>query len=62
MDSVFFMGRDRDKFFKRRLKSEFVETFFFRKLRVVKSEYEIFKFTVDLEDSRFERGVRFWNC
>uniref|UniRef100_H0WWP3 Signal induced proliferation associated 1 like 2 n=1 Tax=Otolemur garnettii TaxID=30611 RepID=H0WWP3_OTOGA len=62
MDSALLMGRDRDKPFKRRLKSESVETSLFRKLRTVKSEHETFKFTSDLEESRLERGVRSWNC
>ncbi|XP_078213448.1 signal-induced proliferation-associated 1-like protein 2 isoform X6 [Callithrix jacchus] len=62
MDSALLMGRDRDKPFKRRLKSESVETSLFRKLRTVKSEHETFKFTSDLEESRLERGVRPWNC
>nr|KAF6400027.1 signal induced proliferation associated 1 like 2 [Molossus molossus] len=62
MDSALLMGRDRDKPFKRRLKSESVETSLFRKLRTVKSEHETFKFTSDLEDGRLERGIRPWNC
>uniref|UniRef100_G1L7L2 Signal induced proliferation associated 1 like 2 n=1 Tax=Ailuropoda melanoleuca TaxID=9646 RepID=G1L7L2_AILME len=62
MDSALLMGRDRDKPFKRRLKSESVETSLFRKLRTVKSEHEAFKFTCDPEDGRLERGVRPWNC
>ncbi|XP_055281780.1 signal-induced proliferation-associated 1-like protein 2 isoform X3 [Moschus berezovskii] len=62
MDSALLLGRDRDKPFKRRLKSESVETSLFRKLRAVKSEHEAFKFTCELEDGRLERGVRPWNC
>ncbi|XP_064132747.1 signal-induced proliferation-associated 1-like protein 2 isoform X3 [Loxodonta africana] len=62
VDSALLMGRDRDKPFKWRLKSESVETSLFRKLRTVKSEHETFKFTSDLEDSRLERGVRPWHC
>ncbi|XP_065778381.1 signal-induced proliferation-associated 1-like protein 2 isoform X4 [Muntiacus reevesi] len=62
MDSALLLGRDRDKPFKRRLKSESVETSLFRKLRAVKSEHETFKFTCELEDGRLERGVRPWNC
>ncbi|XP_036881460.1 signal-induced proliferation-associated 1-like protein 2 isoform X3 [Manis javanica] len=62
MDSALLMGRGRDKPFKRRVKSESVETSLFRKLRTVKSEHETFRFTSDLEDSRLERGVRPWNC
>ncbi|XP_056672111.1 signal-induced proliferation-associated 1-like protein 2 isoform X4 [Monodelphis domestica] len=62
MDNALLMGRDRDKNFKRRLKSESVETSLFRKLRTVKSEHETFKFTSDLEESRLERSVRPWNC
>ncbi|EFB26415.1 hypothetical protein PANDA_005335, partial [Ailuropoda melanoleuca] len=62
MDSALLMGRDRDKPFKRRLKSESVETSLFRKLRTVKSEHEAFKFTCDPEDGRLERGIRPWNC
>ncbi|KAI4555610.1 hypothetical protein MJG53_019300 [Ovis ammon polii x Ovis aries] len=62
VDSALLLGRDRDKPFKRRLKSESVETSLFRKLRAVKSEHEAFKFTCELEDGRLERGVRPWNC
>ncbi|XP_040098672.1 signal-induced proliferation-associated 1-like protein 2 isoform X1 [Oryx dammah] len=62
MDSALLLGRDRDKPFKRRLKSESVETSLFRRLRAVKSEHEAFKFTCELEDGRLERGVRPWNC
>ncbi|XP_044797956.2 signal-induced proliferation-associated 1-like protein 2 isoform X3 [Bubalus bubalis] len=62
MDSALLLGRDRDKPFKRRLKSESVETSLFRKLRAVKSEHETFKFACELEDGRLERGVRPWNC
>ncbi|XP_075388206.1 signal-induced proliferation-associated 1-like protein 2 isoform X2 [Tenrec ecaudatus] len=62
MDSAVLLGRDRDKPFKRRLKSESVETSLFRKLRTVKSEHETFKFASDLEDSRLERGVQPWHC
>ncbi|XP_042542152.1 signal-induced proliferation-associated 1-like protein 2 isoform X2 [Dipodomys spectabilis] len=62
MDSALLMGRDRDKPFKRRLKSESVETSLFRKLRTVKSEHETFRFTSDLEEGRLERGVRPWSC
>ncbi|XP_045715520.1 signal-induced proliferation-associated 1-like protein 2 isoform X1 [Phyllostomus hastatus] len=62
VDGALLVGRDRDKPFKRRLKSESVETSLFRKLRTVKSEHETFRFTSDLEDGRLERGVRPWNC
>uniref|UniRef100_A0A250Y816 Signal-induced proliferation-associated 1-like protein 2 n=1 Tax=Castor canadensis TaxID=51338 RepID=A0A250Y816_CASCN len=62
MDGAFLVGRDRDKPFKRRLKSESVETSLFRKLRTVKSEHETFKFTSDLEEGRLDRGVRPWSC
>lgn len=62
VDSALLVGRDRDKPFKRRLKSESVETSLFRKLRTVKSEHETFKFVSDLEDSRLDRVVRPWNC
>ncbi|XP_040823931.1 signal-induced proliferation-associated 1-like protein 2 isoform X2 [Ochotona curzoniae] len=62
MDSALLMGRDRDKPFKRRLKSESVETSLFRKLRTVKSEHETFKFTSELEEGRLERVVRPWHC
>ncbi|XP_048223336.1 LOW QUALITY PROTEIN: signal-induced proliferation-associated 1-like protein 2 [Perognathus longimembris pacificus] len=62
MDSALLMGRDRNKPFKRRLKSESVETSLFRKLRTVKSEHEAFKFTSDLEEGRLERGARPWSC
>ncbi|KAG3257844.1 signal-induced proliferation-associated 1-like protein 2 isoform X1 [Ictidomys tridecemlineatus] len=62
VDSALLVGRDRDKPFKRRLKSESVETSLFRKLRTVKSEHETFKFVSDLEDGRLDRVVRPWNC
>lgn len=62
MDGGLLMGRDRDKPFKRRLKSESVETSLFRKLRAVKSEHETFKFTSDLEEGRLDRGIRPWSC
>ncbi|XP_019405402.1 PREDICTED: signal-induced proliferation-associated 1-like protein 2 isoform X2 [Crocodylus porosus] len=62
MDSGQLIGRDRDKSFKRRLKSEAVETSLFRKLRTVKSEHETFKFSSELDDGRLERNIRFWNC
>ncbi|XP_029425569.1 signal-induced proliferation-associated 1-like protein 2 isoform X2 [Nannospalax galili] len=62
MDGALLMGRDRDKPFKRRLKSESVETSLFRKLRTVKSEHETLKFTSDLEEGRLDRGVRPWSC
>lgn len=61
MDSALLIGRDREKSFKRRLKSEAVETSLFRKLRTVKSEHETFKFSSDLDD-RLDRNVRSWNC
>ncbi|XP_059571425.1 signal-induced proliferation-associated 1-like protein 2 isoform X3 [Alligator mississippiensis] len=62
MDSGLLIGRDRDKSFKRRLKSEAVETSLFRKLRTVKSEHETFKFSSELDDGRLERNIRSWNC
>ncbi|XP_013201458.1 signal-induced proliferation-associated 1-like protein 2 isoform X1 [Microtus ochrogaster] len=62
VDGGLLMGRDRDKPFKRRLKSESVETSLFRKLRTVKSEHETFKFTSDLEEGRLDRGIRPWSC
>ncbi|XP_074846273.1 signal-induced proliferation-associated 1-like protein 2 isoform X7 [Carettochelys insculpta] len=62
MDSALLIGRDRDKSFKWRLKSEAVETSLFRKLRTVKSEHETFKFSSELDDGRFERNSRPWNC
>lgn len=61
MDSALLIGREREKSFKRRLKSETVETSLFRKLRTVKSEHETFKFSSDLDD-RLDRNVRSWNC
>nr|XP_045005266.1 signal-induced proliferation-associated 1-like protein 2 isoform X2 [Jaculus jaculus] len=62
MDRALLMGRGRDKPFKRRLKSESVETSLFRKLRTAKSEHEAFKFTSELEEGRLDRGVRPWSC
>ncbi|ELK05078.1 Signal-induced proliferation-associated 1-like protein 2 [Pteropus alecto] len=61
-DGALLVGRDGDTPFKRRLKSEAVETSLFRKLRPARSEHETFRFTSDLEDGRQERGVRPWNC
>ncbi|XP_066092286.1 signal-induced proliferation-associated 1-like protein 2 isoform X2 [Saccopteryx bilineata] len=62
MDSALLVGRDRDRHFKRRFKSELVETSLFRKLRTVKSEHETFKFMSDLEDGHLEPGIHPWNC
>nr|XP_060609808.1 signal-induced proliferation-associated 1-like protein 2 isoform X5 [Anolis sagrei ordinatus] len=62
MDSALLIGRDRDKSFKWRLKSESVETSLFRKLRTAKSEHETLKFSSELEDSRHEKNVHPWNC
>ncbi|XP_029449720.1 signal-induced proliferation-associated 1-like protein 2 isoform X2 [Rhinatrema bivittatum] len=62
MDSAVLIGRDRDKSFKHRLKSESVETSLFRKLRTVKSEHEALKFSFELDDGRFERSIGFWSC
>ncbi|XP_021504094.1 signal-induced proliferation-associated 1-like protein 2 isoform X2 [Meriones unguiculatus] len=61
-DGGLLMGRGRDKPFKRRLKSESVETSLFRKLRTVKSEHETFKLASDLEEGHRDRGVRPWRC
>ncbi|KAM4692839.1 signal-induced proliferation-associated 1-like protein 2 isoform 2-T2 [Discoglossus pictus] len=62
MDSAMLVGRDRDKLFKRRLKTEAVETSLFRKLRTVKSEHDSLKFSFDLDDCRFEKSVHLWTC
>uniref|UniRef100_A0A8D2LUQ1 Signal induced proliferation associated 1 like 2 n=1 Tax=Varanus komodoensis TaxID=61221 RepID=A0A8D2LUQ1_VARKO len=62
MDSALLFGRDRDKSFKWRLKSESVETSLFRKLRTVKSEHETLKFSCEVEDSRLDKNVHPWNC
>ncbi|XP_042305842.1 signal-induced proliferation-associated 1-like protein 2 isoform X8 [Sceloporus undulatus] len=62
MDSALLIGRDRDKSFKWRLKSESVETSLFRKLRTAKSEHETLKFSSELEDCRHEKNVHPWNC
>ncbi|KAH0622491.1 hypothetical protein JD844_024848 [Phrynosoma platyrhinos] len=62
MDSALLIGRDRDKSFKWRLKSESVETSLFRKLRTAKSEHETLKFSSELEDGRHEKNVHPWNC
>lgn len=62
MDGGLLMGRDREKPFKRRLKSESVETSLFRKLRTVKSEHETFRFTSEQEEGRLDRGIRPWSC
>ncbi|XP_008122481.1 signal-induced proliferation-associated 1-like protein 2 isoform X4 [Anolis carolinensis] len=62
MDSALLIGRDRDKSFKWRLKSESVETSLFRKLRTAKSEHETLKFSSELEDGRTEKNVHPWNC
>ncbi|KAL8185894.1 UNVERIFIED_CONTAM: Signal-induced proliferation-associated 1 like protein 2 [Gekko kuhli] len=62
MDSALLIGRDRDKPFKRRLKSEAVETSLFRKLRTAKSEHETLKFQSELEDKGLEKNVHPWNC
>ncbi|XP_062980442.1 signal-induced proliferation-associated 1-like protein 2 isoform X4 [Elgaria multicarinata webbii] len=62
MDSALLIGRDRDKSFKWRLKSESVETSLFRKLRTAKSEHETLKFSCEIEDSRLDKNVHPWNC
>nr|XP_056709306.1 signal-induced proliferation-associated 1-like protein 2 [Euleptes europaea] len=62
MDSALLIGRDRDKPFKWRLKSECVETSLFRKLRTAKSEHETLKFPSELEDKGLEKHVHPWNC
>ncbi|XP_034964340.1 signal-induced proliferation-associated 1-like protein 2 isoform X4 [Zootoca vivipara] len=62
MDSALLIGRDRDKSFKWRLKSESVETSLFRKLRTAKSEHETLKFSSELEESRLDKNVHPWNC
>lgn len=62
MDSALLIGRDRDKPFKWRLKSESVETSLFRKLRTAKSEHETLKFQSELEDKGLEKNAHPWNC
>ncbi|XP_039208970.1 signal-induced proliferation-associated 1-like protein 2 isoform X2 [Crotalus tigris] len=62
MDSTLLIGRDQEKSFKWRLKSESVETSLFKKLRTAKSEHEALKFVSELEDSRLEKNVHPWNC
>ncbi|XP_028579870.2 signal-induced proliferation-associated 1-like protein 2 isoform X5 [Podarcis muralis] len=62
MDSALLIGRDRDKSFKWRLKSESVETSLFRKLRTAKSEHETLKFSSELEESRLDKNAHPWNC
>ncbi|XP_048342069.1 signal-induced proliferation-associated 1-like protein 2 isoform X3 [Sphaerodactylus townsendi] len=62
MDSALLIGRDRDKPFKWKLKSEAVETSLFRKLRTAKSEHETLKFPSELEDKGLEKHLHPWNC
>lgn len=62
VDSALVTGRDRDKPFKWRLKSESSETSLFLKLQTVKGEHETFKLTSDLEDGRLQRGIHPWKC
>ncbi|XP_072849581.2 signal-induced proliferation-associated 1-like protein 2 isoform X3 [Pogona vitticeps] len=62
MDGAVLIGRDQDKSFKWKLKSESVETSLFRKLRTAKSEHETLKFSSELEDSRLEKNIHPWNC
>uniref|UniRef100_A0A670Z3F4 Signal induced proliferation associated 1 like 2 n=1 Tax=Pseudonaja textilis TaxID=8673 RepID=A0A670Z3F4_PSETE len=62
MDSTLLIGRDQEKSFKWRLKSESVETSLFKKLRTAKSEHEALKFAAELEDSRLEKNAHPWNC
>ncbi|XP_077202399.1 signal-induced proliferation-associated 1-like protein 2 isoform X4 [Paroedura picta] len=62
MDSALLIGRDRDKPFKWRLKSESVETSLFRKLRTAKSEHETLKLQSELEDKGLEKNIHPWNC
>uniref|UniRef100_A0A8C5SKL3 Uncharacterized protein n=1 Tax=Laticauda laticaudata TaxID=8630 RepID=A0A8C5SKL3_LATLA len=62
VDSTLLLGRDQEKSFKWRLKSESVETSLFKKLRTAKSEHEALKFAAELEESRLEKNVHPWNC
>ncbi|RXN00886.1 Signal-induced proliferation-associated 1-like protein 2 [Acipenser ruthenus] len=55
VDSSLLYSRERDKFFKRRLKSETVETSLFRKLRTIKSEHDGLRFSTEHDDCRLER-------
>ncbi|XP_058880364.1 signal-induced proliferation-associated 1-like protein 2 isoform X5 [Acipenser ruthenus] len=55
VDSSLLYSRERDKFFKRRLKSETVETSLFRKLRTIKSEHDGLRFSTEQDDCRLER-------
>uniref|UniRef100_H3A7K5 Signal induced proliferation associated 1 like 2 n=1 Tax=Latimeria chalumnae TaxID=7897 RepID=H3A7K5_LATCH len=52
IDSSLLIGRDRDKSFKRMLKSETVETSLFRRLRAVKKQ----------DDNRLDRYIHPWTC
>ncbi|XP_054844049.1 signal-induced proliferation-associated 1-like protein 2 isoform X3 [Eublepharis macularius] len=62
MDSALLIGRDRDKPFKWRLKTEAAETSLFRKLRTARSEHETLKFSSELEDKGLEKNVHPWHC
>ncbi|XP_053567097.1 signal-induced proliferation-associated 1-like protein 2 isoform X4 [Bombina bombina] len=62
IDGALLLGRDRDKLFKRRLKTEAVEPSLFRKLRAVKSEHDSIKFSFDLDDGRFEKSLHLGTC
>ncbi|XP_064411838.1 signal-induced proliferation-associated 1-like protein 2 isoform X3 [Latimeria chalumnae] len=62
IDSSLLIGRDRDKSFKRMLKSETVETSLFRRLRAVKSEHEAFRFSTEQDDNRLDRYIHPWTC
>ncbi|XP_041106736.1 signal-induced proliferation-associated 1-like protein 2 isoform X1 [Polyodon spathula] len=55
VDSSLLYSREREKFFKRRLKSETVETSLFRKLRTIKSEHDSLRFSTEQDDCRLDR-------
>ncbi|XP_039593901.1 signal-induced proliferation-associated 1-like protein 2 isoform X2 [Polypterus senegalus] len=55
VDNSLFYSRESDKSFKRRLKSESVETSLFRKLRTLKSEPEGLRFSMEQDDGKLEK-------
>ncbi|XP_053314461.1 signal-induced proliferation-associated 1-like protein 2 isoform X2 [Spea bombifrons] len=62
MDGALLIGRDRDKLMKKRLRTDTFESPLFRKLRTVKSEHDALKFSFDLDEGRFEKGIHLWTC
>nr|XP_015218097.1 PREDICTED: signal-induced proliferation-associated 1-like protein 2 isoform X2 [Lepisosteus oculatus] len=55
VDSSLLYSREREKSFKRRLKTETTETSLFRKLRTIRSEHDGLRFSAEQDDGRAEK-------